>query len=98
MGVLVLAQRPAWPARRDWPSIVVIGTLWFAVYHVALNAAEQRVDARTASMLLQMSPILLSVLAAVFLGEQGFVPLVAESEEVAPAAQQAASRRPSRGS
>src|SRR4029453_13675591 len=34
----------------------------------ALNAGEQRVDAGTAAMLIQLSPVLVAVLAAVFLG------------------------------
>ena len=58
------------PTRRDWPRLLTIGVLWFAVYNVALNAAEQRIDAGTASMLIQLSPILIAVLAAVFLRER----------------------------
>jgi drug/metabolite transporter (DMT)-like permease len=58
------------PTARQWVSIVVIGVLWFGVYNVALNAGEQRVDAGTAAMLIQTSPILIAVLAAVFLGER----------------------------
>jgi drug/metabolite transporter (DMT)-like permease len=49
---------------------VVIGVLWFGVYNVALNAGERRVDAGTAAMLIQLSPVLVAVLAAVFLGEK----------------------------
>ncbi|HSV41672.1 MAG TPA: DMT family transporter, partial [Nocardioidaceae bacterium] len=64
------------PRRSDWPSLLAIGVLWFAVYHVALNEAEQRVDAGTASMLLQVSPILLTVLAIAFLGERATSGLV----------------------
>lgn len=58
------------PARGDWLPIITIGVLWYAVYMVALNAGEKRVDAGTASMLLQVSPILVSVLAVWFLGER----------------------------
>ncbi|MGA8211028.1 MAG: DMT family transporter [Nocardioidaceae bacterium] len=70
LGV-VLAHR-GWrtPARRDWPGLVVIGVLWFGLYNVALNAGERRVDAGTAAMLIQLSPVLVAVLAAVFLGER----------------------------
>lgn len=77
LGLVVVAGRglPR-PRRQDWPSILVIGVLWFAVYHVALNAAELRVDAGTASMLLQFSPILLTLLAVVFLGERATPGLV----------------------
>ncbi len=58
------------PTGRDWLPITIIGLLWFGVYMVALNAAEQRIDAGTASMLVQLSPILIAVLAAVFLRER----------------------------
>ena len=44
--------------------------LWFGVYNVALNAGELRVDAGTAAMLVQLSPLLVAVLAALVLGEQ----------------------------
>ena len=49
---------------------MVIGVLWFCVYNVALNEGETRVDAGTAAMLLQVSPILIALLAAAFLGER----------------------------
>jgi len=70
----VLATR-GWtrPTRKDWSGLVVIGVLWFGVYNVALNAGERRVDAGTAAMLIQLSPVLVAVLAAVFLRERATV-------------------------
>jgi drug/metabolite transporter (DMT)-like permease len=50
--------------------LVVIGLLWFGVYNLALNAGEHRVDAGTAAMLIQLSPLLVAVLAALVLGER----------------------------
>ena len=38
------------------PGIAVCGVLWFAAYSVALNAAERRLDAGTASMLVNVGP------------------------------------------
>jgi len=76
LAVVVLSRPFTRPQRRHWPTIVVIGVLWFAVYHVALNEAEQRVDAGTASMLLQVSPIIITVLAIAFLGERATSGLV----------------------
>lgn len=61
---------------RQLGSIAAIGVLWFGIYNVALNAGEQRVDAGTAAMLIQLSPILLAVLAVIFLGER-FTPYLA---------------------
>jgi len=58
------------PTRREWVSIVTIGVLWFGIYNVALNAGEQHVDAGTAVMLIQVSPVLIALLAATFLHER----------------------------
>jgi drug/metabolite transporter (DMT)-like permease len=58
------------PTGRQWVSIITIGVLWFGVYNVALNAGERRVDAGTAAMLIQISPVLIAVLAAIFLAER----------------------------
>ena len=65
------------PSARQWRSIAVIGVLWYAVYMVALNEGEQRVDAGTAAMLIQVSPVLIAVLAALFLSERFTAQLVA---------------------
>ena len=70
LGALVAVRRPAWPSRADWPRLVAIGLLWYGVYNVALNAAETRIDAGTASILIQFAPILMTVLAVLFLGER----------------------------
>ena len=71
LGVVLLARR-AWrrPSRSDWVGLVAIGLLWFGVYNVALNAGERRVDAGTAAMLIQVSPVLIAVLAVLFLRER----------------------------
>src|SRR3954447_16795442 len=70
LGVVLLMRGWTAPAARDWPGLVVIGLLWFGLYNVALNAGERRVDAGTAAMLVQLSPVLVAVLAAVFLKER----------------------------
>jgi drug/metabolite transporter (DMT)-like permease len=70
LGVVLAIRGGRVPARRDWPGLMAIGLLWFGLYNVALNAGEQRVDAGTAAMLVQLSPVLVAVLAAVFLGER----------------------------
>ncbi len=58
--------RPTWP---EWRLTVVCGVAWFAVYNVALNAADQRVDAGTTAMLVNIGPILIAVFAGLLLGE-----------------------------
>lgn len=58
------------PGAGDLARIAVIGVLWYGIYNVSLNEGERRVDAGTASMLLQVSPVLIAVLAAIFLRER----------------------------
>jgi drug/metabolite transporter (DMT)-like permease len=79
LGILVLTRRPAWPPRGDWSRLIAIGVLWFGVYNVALNAAEQRIDAGTAAMLVNIAPVLLAVLAGLRLGEGFPRPLIVGS-------------------
>ena len=70
LGAVALSQGLPRPTPRQWLRIVAIGVLWFGVYNVSLNAGERRVDAGTASLILQVSPILIALLAAVFLSER----------------------------
>ncbi|MGZ4455599.1 MAG: DMT family transporter [Nocardioides sp.] len=70
LGVVALGRGLPRPSRGDLLRVVVIGLLWFGVYNVALNEGERRVDAGTASMLIQVSPVLIALLAAVFLSER----------------------------
>jgi len=70
LGAVALSRGMRRPTRRQWVSIVIIGVLWFGIYNVALNAGEQHVDAGTAVMLIQVSPVLVALLAAVFLSER----------------------------
>jgi drug/metabolite transporter (DMT)-like permease len=73
LGLVALARREHLPGRAElrqvWPGLVATGVLWFGAYSVALNAAERRVDAGTAAMLVNVGPILIAVLAGLFLGE-----------------------------
>jgi drug/metabolite transporter (DMT)-like permease len=70
LGVAALSRGLPRPSGRDWVSLVVIGVLWFGVYNVALNQGEHHVDAGTSAMLIQISPVLIAVLATLFLGER----------------------------
>ncbi|MCW2765790.1 MAG: protein of unknown function transrane [Nocardioides sp.] len=70
LGVVALSRGLPRPTGREWVSIIAIGVLWFGVYNVALNEGERRVDAGTAAMLIQISPVLVAVLAAMFLAER----------------------------
>src|SRR3954454_7808638 len=70
LGVLVFRRPRTWPARRDWPLLLLCGVGWFGVYNLALNAAERRIDAGTSALLVQIGPIIVALLATVFLGEK----------------------------
>jgi drug/metabolite transporter (DMT)-like permease len=75
LGALLLARRRrravavVRPTGGQWVRLAVCGVLWFGVYNVALNAAEQRLDAGTAAMLVNVGPIMIAVLAGLLLGE-----------------------------
>jgi drug/metabolite transporter (DMT)-like permease len=70
LAVMALSRGVPRPTRREWVPIIVIGVLWFGLYNVALNQGERSVDAGTAAMLIQVSPVLIALLAAMFLGER----------------------------
>jgi drug/metabolite transporter (DMT)-like permease len=69
LGTAAAIVREALPARRDLVRIAAYGVLWLGVYSFTLTAAEQRVDAGTAAMLINTGPILIAVLAGVLLRE-----------------------------
>ena len=69
LGLLVLARREPLPGRRELLGIAVCGVLWFGLYNVSLNAAETRIDAGTAAMLVNVGPILIAIFAGLILRE-----------------------------
>jgi len=73
LGAFVLVRRESLPRGRLLAGTAVCGLLWFGLYNVALNAAERRVDAGVAAMLVNIGPILIAILAGLVLRE-GFPP------------------------
>ncbi len=69
LGAAMLATSTPLPSRRALLGALVSGVLWFGVYNVALNAAERRIDAGTASLLINTGPIFIAVLAGLLLRE-----------------------------
>ena len=67
---LVLIGR-AWvkPNGREWVQIISYGVVWFGFYNVALNIAEQTLDAGTTAMIVNIGPILIAMGAGIFLRE-----------------------------
>ncbi|MEU9337113.1 DMT family transporter [Streptomyces sp. NPDC048290] len=69
LGVVVAVRRVGLPPRADLPRLLLCGLLWFGIYNVALNAAEQRIDAGTTAMIISLGPVLIAILAAALLKE-----------------------------
>jgi drug/metabolite transporter (DMT)-like permease len=72
---LLVVRREGWPARGAWPGILTAGVLWFGVYMVAVNWAEQEVDAGTVAMVVNVGPVLIALLSG-WLLKEGFTPRV----------------------
>jgi drug/metabolite transporter (DMT)-like permease len=62
-------RREGLPPRAAWPGIAVSGLLWFGLYMVALNWGEQKVDAGTAAMVVNIGPLVIALLSGVLLKE-----------------------------
>ncbi len=77
LGVVLVVRGEGLPARADRPRIALAGVLWFAAYMVMLNAAERRLDAGTAAMLVNIGPIVIALLAGAVLREGFPRPLLA---------------------
>jgi drug/metabolite transporter (DMT)-like permease len=69
LGALALSRGGRWPSRSELPLLLTFGVLWFGLYNPVLNEAEQRVDAGTAAMLVNVGPVLIALLAGFLLGE-----------------------------
>lgn len=57
------------PKGREWWPILAYGVMWFGGYNVALNAAEHVLDAGTSALLINVNPILVAIMAGIFLKE-----------------------------
>jgi drug/metabolite transporter (DMT)-like permease len=69
LGAVALVRREPLPRRSDLLAIAAFGVLWLGCYSVTLNAAERFVDAGTAAMIINTGPILIVILAGIFLRE-----------------------------
>jgi drug/metabolite transporter (DMT)-like permease len=69
LSVAASIWREPLPQRRDLLGIAAFGVLWLGLYSVTLNEAERRVDPGTAAMLINIGPILIAILAGIFLKE-----------------------------
>lgn len=71
LTVLMARRGLRLPPRALWPRLIVLGLAWFSGYNLALNQAERTIDAGTAAMLVNISPLLV-VLGAGLLLREGF--------------------------
>ena len=69
LSLLQLGRKWVRPTRRELLAIAAFGVLWFSAYNVALNFAEQTLDAGTTAMIVNIGPILIALGAGIFLGE-----------------------------
>jgi drug/metabolite transporter (DMT)-like permease len=70
LAIWMIGQKWLWPTVREWVLIAIFGLTWFSIYIVALNTAEQTIDAGTASFVVNIGPLLIAVGAFMFLGEK----------------------------
>ncbi|HXG24346.1 MAG TPA: EamA family transporter [Chthonomonadales bacterium] len=70
MAVYVLVTRPRMPARRDLPAIAAFGLFGVFGYHSLLNQGMVSVQAGSASLLVNTSPVFTAILAAYLLRER----------------------------
>jgi drug/metabolite transporter (DMT)-like permease len=69
LGVLLVPRGWVRPTAGEWRLLAVCGVGWFGIYNLALNAAEQHLDAGTTAMLVNIGPVLIAVFAGLLLGE-----------------------------
>lgn len=69
LGTIMIGRPWVRMTAREWVLVVAFGIAWFGAYNVALNLAEQSLDAGTTAMVVNIGPILIALGAGVFLGE-----------------------------
>jgi len=76
LGIMVLLRREPRPARPDVGPVLLSGALWFGAYGIAVNMGERSVDAGTASMIINVAPVLIAVVGGWVLHEGFPAPLI----------------------
>lgn len=69
LGGIALARGVRWPPRRALPGVAAWGVAWFCIYNVALNTAEQTIDAGTAAFVVNLAPLMVVMVGGLLLGE-----------------------------
>ena len=68
---IAIARRRRWPPGRDWPAVIALGLLFFAVFFVLFNIALRHTTAARGTLALSTLPLLTMVVA----GALGVEPL-----------------------
>ncbi len=71
LTIPLAVSRSGWvkPNFREWMLIAGFGVVWFGGYNIALNLAEETVDAGTTSMIVNIGPILIALGGGLILKE-----------------------------
>lgn len=69
LSAVALVVRPRLPRGRPLLLVIAFGALWFGLYTILVNASERHVDAGTAALIVNVGPILIAVLAGLYLDE-----------------------------
>ncbi|PTW90545.1 drug/metabolite transporter (DMT)-like permease [Microbacteriaceae bacterium MWH-Ta3] len=69
LALFMIGTKWVKPTAREWVLLTIFGLTWFSMYIVALNTAEQTLDAGTASFIVNIGPLLIAIGAGLFLGE-----------------------------
>jgi drug/metabolite transporter (DMT)-like permease len=70
LGCVAAARGVRLPARRDLPAIAGLGLTGMAAYQLLLNSGERTVPAGTASLIVNVSPVIVALVATTVLGER----------------------------
>ncbi len=70
LGLLLARHGFARPTKRHALLLAVAGLTWFGAYNLALNTAERTLDAGTSAMIINVAPLLVMLLAGLFLRER----------------------------
>jgi drug/metabolite transporter (DMT)-like permease len=70
LGLVAAVRGVRLPARRDLPAIAGLGLTGMAAYQVLLNSGERTVPAGTASLIVNVSPVIVALVATTVLGER----------------------------
>ncbi|MDQ3156859.1 MAG: DMT family transporter [Actinomycetota bacterium] len=69
LGVIAWPKHEPMPRGKPLGLIIIYGIFWFGAYNIALNAGERYLDAGTSALVVNIGPILIALLAGVFLKE-----------------------------